>query len=110
VNLKFDHSGQQNVILVEKVREKLAVNRQRSQRFPMKKFSHKKLNKEEGKEQYRVEVSNTFATFEDLDAEVEINSAWEMIREKIKISAKESLGYFELQKHKPWLDEGRSEL
>jgi hypothetical protein len=31
---------------------------------------------------------------EDLDTEVEINSAWETIRE--------SLGYFELKKHKPW--------
>jgi hypothetical protein len=37
---------------------------------------------------------------------VEINSAWEMIRGNIKMSAKESLGYFELKKHKPWLDEG----
>jgi hypothetical protein len=46
---------------------------------------------------------------EDLDAEVEINSAWETIREIIKISAKESLGYFEL-KHKPWFDEGCSKL
>jgi hypothetical protein len=33
---------------------------------------------------------------EDLDTEVEINSALEMIRENTKISAKESLGYFEL--------------
>jgi hypothetical protein len=47
---------------------------------------------------------------EDLDTEVEINSAWEMIRENIKISAKESLGYFELKKHKPWFDDGCSEL
>jgi hypothetical protein len=37
---------------------------------------------------------------EDLDAEVEINSALETIRENIKISAKESLGYFELKKDK----------
>jgi hypothetical protein len=29
---------------------------------------------------------------EDLDAEVEIDSAWETIRENIKISAKEHLG------------------
>jgi hypothetical protein len=28
------------------------------------------------------------------------------IRENIKLSAKESLGYYELKKHKPWLDEG----
>jgi hypothetical protein len=47
---------------------------------------------------------------EDLDAEVEINSAWETIRENIKISAKESLGYFDLKKHMPWFDEGCSTL
>jgi hypothetical protein len=47
---------------------------------------------------------------EDFDAEVEINSAWEMIRENIKISAIESLGNFELKKHKLWFDEGCSKL
>jgi hypothetical protein len=47
---------------------------------------------------------------EDLDAEVEINSAWKMIRENTKIPAKESLGYYELKKRKPWFDEARSEL
>jgi hypothetical protein len=31
---------------------------------------------------------------------------WEAIRENIKISAKESLGYYELKKNAPWLDEG----
>jgi hypothetical protein len=39
-----------------------------------------------------------FAALEDLAAEVEINSAWETIIENIKISAKGSLGYFELKK------------
>jgi hypothetical protein len=39
---------------------------------------------------------------------VEINSAWETIRENIKISAKEKQGYFELKKYKPWFDEGCS--
>jgi hypothetical protein len=34
--------------------------------------------------------------------QVEISSAWEIIRENIKMSAKESLGYCELKKHKPW--------
>jgi hypothetical protein len=47
---------------------------------------------------------------EDLDTEVEINSAWETIRENINISAKQSLGYFEFKKHKSWLDEGCSKL
>jgi hypothetical protein len=80
--------------VVVKVRERLAVNKWRSQRFDMETFSLKKLNDAEGKEQFRVEVSNRFAALEDLDVEVEINSAWETI-ERIKISTKESLGYFE---------------
>jgi hypothetical protein len=54
----------------------------------MKGFNLKKLNEEEGKEQYRFKVSNRFAALEDLGTEVETNSAWEMIRENIKISAK----------------------
>jgi hypothetical protein len=93
-----------------KVRERLAVNKQRSQRFNMERFNLKKLNDVEGKEQFRVEVSNRFAALEDLSTEVEINSAWETIRENIKISAKDSLGYFELRKHKTWFDEGCSRL
>jgi hypothetical protein len=76
----------------------------------MERFNLKKLNDVEGKEQFCVEVSNRFAALEDLDVEVEINIAWEMIRENIKISAKERVGYFELQKHKPWLDKGCTEL
>jgi hypothetical protein len=67
----------------------------------MERFNLKKLYDVEGKEQFRVEVSNRCAVMEDWDAEVEINSAWETIRENIKISAKESLGYYELKKHKP---------
>jgi hypothetical protein len=91
---------------VTKVRERLAVNKQRSHRFHMERFNLKKLNEVEVKEQCRVEFSNRFAALEDMDAEVEINSAWEMIRENTKISAKESPGYFDLKKHKPWFNEG----
>jgi hypothetical protein len=76
----------------------------------MERFNLKKLNEVEGKEQYRVEVSNRFAALEHLNAEVEINSAGEIIRGTIKISTKESLGYFELKKHKSWFDEGCSKL
>jgi hypothetical protein len=42
--------------------------------------------------------------------EVDINRALEMITENIKISAKESLGYYELKKYKPWLNKGCLEL
>jgi hypothetical protein len=68
--------------------------------------SHKKLNEVEGKEKYGVEVSNRFAALEDFDAEVEINTIWETIRGNVNISAKESLGYYELKQYKPWFDEG----
>jgi hypothetical protein len=68
--------------MVDKVRERLTVNKQRYRGFNTAMFNLKKLNAAEGKEKYRVEVSNRFAALEDLDAEVEINSAWETIREK----------------------------
>jgi hypothetical protein len=42
---------------VAKVRERLAENKQRSQRFHMERFNLKELNEVEGKEQFRVEVS-----------------------------------------------------
>jgi hypothetical protein len=71
-------------LVVAKVRERLAVNKQRSQRSDMERLNLKKLNDVEGKEQFCVEVSNRFAALEDFDAEVEINNAWETIRKNIK--------------------------
>jgi hypothetical protein len=44
------------------------------------------------------------------NAEVDIDRAWETTRENIKNSAKESLGYYKLKKHKPWFDKGFSKL
>jgi hypothetical protein len=96
--------------VVAKIRERLAVNKQGSNRFQMERFNLKKFNEAEDKEKYRVKVSNRFAALEDLDPEVKINTIWETIRENIKISAKESLGYYELKQHKSWFDEGCSEL
>jgi hypothetical protein len=46
---------------------------------------------------------------EVLDAEVENNNASETIREYKHLS-QESLGYYELKKHKPWFEERCSEL
>jgi hypothetical protein len=85
--------------VVAKVRERLPVSKQTTHRFQMERFNLKKLNEVEGKEQYLVEISNMFAALENLDTEVDVNKAWETIRGNIKISAKESLGYYELKKH-----------
>jgi hypothetical protein len=74
-------------VVVAKVRERLAVSKQTMHRFLMERFNLKKLNEVEGKEQYRVEISNRFAALENIDTEVDINRASETIRENIKISA-----------------------
>jgi hypothetical protein len=55
----------------------------------MERFSIKKLNKLEDKEKYCVETSTRVAALEDLDAEVEINSAWKTIREYKNFSQRE---------------------
>jgi hypothetical protein len=86
--------------MVAKIRGRLAVNKQGSHKFQMERFNLKNLNEVEGKEKYRVVVSNRFAALEDLDAKVEINTIWKTIRDIIKISAKESLGCYELKQHK----------
>jgi hypothetical protein len=59
---------------------------------------------------YRVEVSDRSVTLEDLDTEVEIISACEMIRENVKLSTSECLWLYELEKPKPWFDDGCSNL
>jgi hypothetical protein len=57
-------------LVMAKVRERPAVNKQRSHRFHMERFNLKTLNDVEGKEEIRVEVSNNrFAALEDLDVE-----------------------------------------
>jgi hypothetical protein len=96
--------------VVAKVRKRLAVSKQTAHRVYMERFNLKKLNEVEGKEQYCVEISNMFAALENIDTVVDVNKAWETIRENIKISAKESIGYYEMKKNKPWFDEFCSEL
>jgi hypothetical protein len=63
--------------VVTKVRERLAVKKQRSDSFHTERFNLKKLKDVEAKEQYRVEISNRFA---DLDTDVDINTSWSLER------------------------------
>jgi hypothetical protein len=99
-----------NYLAVSKGRERLAVNKHITHTFHMERFNLKKLNEVEGKVQYHVEISNRFTALENLDAGVDINRSLETVRENIKILAKESLGYYELKKHKPWFSKGCSKL
>jgi hypothetical protein len=52
-----------------------------------------------------VDTSNIFATLGGLDETFDINNAWESIRENIKISAEDNLGYQKLKHNKPWFDD-----
>jgi hypothetical protein len=47
--------------VVAKVRERLAVSKQTTQRFHMERYNFKKLNEVEGKEQHHAEISNRLA-------------------------------------------------
>jgi hypothetical protein len=47
---------------------------------------------------------------ENLDNDVDINRAWETIRQNIKITVKESLGFYELREHNLWFDEKCSKI
>jgi hypothetical protein len=67
--------------VVAEVRERPAGNTQTVHRDHMERFNLNKLNEVEGKEQYPVEISNRFAALGKLDTEVDVNKAWETIRE-----------------------------
>jgi hypothetical protein len=49
-------------LVVAKIRERVAVDKQGSQKFHMRRFNLKNVNEVEGKEKYRVEVSNRFCS------------------------------------------------
>jgi hypothetical protein len=48
-------------MVVEKIRERLAVSKQTTQTFGMERFNLKNLDEAEGKEQYPLEISDRFA-------------------------------------------------
>jgi hypothetical protein len=64
----------------------------------------------EVKEQYLVRTRNKFAALENLGDSGDTNGTWDNIREYIKISAQESLGYCESKQCKLWFDEECSKL
>jgi hypothetical protein len=92
-------------LVVAKVRERLALSKRAAQKVDTERFNVKKLNEGDVKEQYQVTIRNKFAALEKLEDNGDINSVWDNIRENIKISAQDSLGYCESKHRKPWFDE-----
>jgi hypothetical protein len=57
-------------LVLEKVKERLAVSKETMHRVHMERFNLKKINDVEVKGQYLVEISNRFPAMENLDTEV----------------------------------------
>jgi len=102
---RFASSLDISVVMLVKVRERLAVGKQAAQRFDTQIFNLRKLNELEVKKQYQIEITNRFPALEYLNDDEDVNRTWENSKENIKTSAKESLGLHELKQHKPWFDE-----
>lgn len=68
------------VVVKVRERERLAMSKQTTQTFHMERFNLEI----EGKEQHQLQISNTFVGLKNLDDDVIINRAWEIIRENIK--------------------------
>jgi hypothetical protein len=75
--------------VVAKVRERLTVNKQCTE-FIWKGSISKILNIVEAKEQYRIEISSRFTALKNFNTWVDINRAWETVREYQNFSHGES--------------------
>ena len=91
--------------MVAKVRERLAVSKQATKELHGERFNLRELNELEVRKQYHIVISNRFVALENLSDREDLNTSWYNINEKIKTSAKDSLGLYELKQHKPWFEE-----
>jgi len=66
-------------LVVAKVRERLAVNKQAAQNFDVKVFNLRKLNELDVRKQHQFAISKRFAALENFSGR-----AWENIKESIK--------------------------
>jgi hypothetical protein len=90
---------------VAKLRGRISVSKRARQNFDLERFDLKKLDDIEVKEKYQKENSNRFAVLENLDESFDINNAWKSIKENIKTSVEDNLGYHRPKHNKPWFDD-----
>jgi hypothetical protein len=77
-----------------------------AQKFEMGRFNLRSKMRWKVKNSYQLKIPNKFPALETLHDDMDIKRDWETIRGSTKISAKESLGYYEYKQLKSWLDEG----
>jgi hypothetical protein len=76
-------------LVVEKIRERLAVSKQAAQKFNVEIFNLRKLNELEARKKYQIQISNSFVALEKLNDSEDINRFWENT-ENIKTSQRHS--------------------
>ena len=91
-------------LVLAKVRKRLAVSKQVAHEFDGERFNLRKLNELEVRKPYQTEITSRFVALGNLSDNEGINRVLENIKENIKISAKDSLGLFELKQYKQWFD------
>ena len=91
--------------MVANVRERLTVSKQAAHNSEAERFNLRKINGLEVRKGNRIKVSNRFASLENVHDNEDINRSWENIKENIIISAKESLGLYELKQYTARFDE-----
>ena len=97
-------------LVIAKVRERLAENKQIAQKFDVERFNSKELNELEFRKQYQIQISKSSAGLDNLSNGEEINRFWRNLKENIKTSDKESQALYKLKQHKPWFDEKCSQF
>ena len=63
----------EHYLVIAKVRERLAVGKQATQRFDRQRFNLRKLNELEVRKQYQIEITNSFAALENLNEDEDVN-------------------------------------
>jgi hypothetical protein len=59
--------------VLEKVRERLAVSKQKSHKFDVEKFNLRKLNELKVRKHFHIKITQRFAALEDLSDSEDIN-------------------------------------
>jgi hypothetical protein len=82
-------------------KKKLAVNEKASQKFDVERFNLGKLSELEVRKHHQIKISNRFAALENFSDSMDMNRAWENIKESSRTSAKDSLALYELKQRNP---------
>ena len=94
-SFRGDDCDTDHYLVVAKLRERLAVRKQAAQKFQGERFNLGKLKELGVKEKYQIEITNRFATLENLNVDEGVNRVWENVKENLKTAAKGSLGLHE---------------